>query len=155
MKVHYYQETDSLYIDLSFLTFLPPGRILKTSPSLRTVAPPPVALHPLPEPCGALISSDSFLPQFPVRGSSELTIRRYKPAQKQPCPSGYEPVVVGMAADPEPQYAIVNFHAERSVRQPNADGSETANLLEVERGVVRIALQQSEILIGKLLDRLG
>ncbi len=69
--------------------------------------------------------------------------------------SGDEPVVVGVAADPEPQDAVVNFHAQCPVGQPDAGGSEAANLLEVQRRVLRIAFQESEILIGKFLDRLG
>ena len=60
-----------------------------------------------------------------------------------------------MTADPEPQDAVVNFKAERPVGQPDADGSETANLLEVQRGVLRVAFQQGKIFIGELLDDLG
>ena len=48
-----------------------------------------------------------------------------------------------MTADPEPQDAVVNFKAERPVGQPDADGSETANLLEVQRGVLRVSAGQN------------
>ena len=55
--------------------------------------------------------------------------------------SGDEPVVVGVAADPEPQEAVVNLHAQCSVGQPDANGSETVDLHEVLRGMLRVAFQ--------------
>jgi len=56
--------------------------------------------------------------------------------------SGDESVVVGVGADPEPQDAVVNFHAQRPVGQPDAGGSETTNLLEVQGRMLWVAFQQ-------------
>ncbi len=69
--------------------------------------------------------------------------------------SGHQPVVVGVATDPKPQNTIGNLQSERPVGEANTDGSEAANLLEVERGMLGVAFQESEVLIGTPLDQLG
>jgi hypothetical protein len=47
-----------------------------------------------------------------------------------------------VGADPEPQDAIVNLDAQHPVGQSDAGGSEAANLLEVQRGVLQVAFQE-------------
>jgi hypothetical protein len=55
-----------------------------------------------------------------------------------------EPVVVGMASDPEPMHPAIDRHPERSTVQTHADAvhSFAGNLLELKRGVRGIASQE-------------
>lgn len=49
-------------------------------------------------------------------------------------------VIVGMAADPEPQNAISNDHTQRAVMEANADRPKTPGFFEVQRWMVRVSL---------------
>jgi len=42
-----------------------------------------------------------------------------------------EVIVVGVAADPKPQHAILDADTQGAVRQSDADGSKPANLFEM------------------------
>ena len=59
-------------------------------------------------------------------------------------------VVVGVAADPEPQQAIRDVDSECSIVHPDTHRSVSAGLLEVERRVRRILFQKSKLRIGEL-----
>jgi len=51
-------------------------------------------------------------------------------------------VIIGMAADPEPDAVILTSDAKGAVMEADTRRPETANALEAERGVLRISLQQ-------------
>jgi len=40
-------------------------------------------------------------------------------------------IVVGVAADPKPQHAILNADTQGAIREPDANGPKTANLFEM------------------------
>jgi hypothetical protein len=63
-----------------------------------------------------------------------------------------QPIVVCMAADPEPHEAVRRFDGERAVVTSDPSGPEAPNLLELERGILRILLETLICLIGKLLN---
>ena len=59
-------------------------------------------------------------------------------------------IVVGVAADPEPDEPVWHLHRKRSVVSPDPSGPERADLLEVKRGMPRILLQTCVGLIGEI-----
>ena len=62
-----------------------------------------------------------------------------------------QPIVVCMAADPEPHEAVGRFDRERAVVTSDPSGPEAANLLELKRRMSRILLEMRIRLIGELL----
>ena len=60
----------------------------------------------------------------------------------------YDPVVLGVQSDPEPNDAARRFHTERSVLLSNSHGPVTADLLEMKRWMTRIRLEEFEVLVG-------
>src|SRR5262245_15313360 len=60
-----------------------------------------------------------------------------------------EPIVVCMAADPEPQNAIRGVHRQCAIVRPHACGVKAANAFEMQRRVLRIGLEELELLVGK------
>lgn len=65
-----------------------------------------------------------------------------------------QPIVVGMAANPEPNQTVRCFDGEGAVVSADASGPEPAYLLEVKRWVPWILLQTRVSLIGELPNRL-
>ncbi len=61
-------------------------------------------------------------------------------------------VIVGMRSNPEPQDTALVFHGHRSVVDADTDGPETTGLLEVQRGMTWILVQQRIAPVGKALD---
>jgi hypothetical protein len=62
-------------------------------------------------------------------------------------------VVIGMRADPEPEIAPVYFDGERTIAQADASGPVTADFLELQGRMARIALEKSKIGVGQFSDR--
>ena len=62
-----------------------------------------------------------------------------------------QPIVVCVAAHPEPHEAIRRFDCERAVVTSDSSGPEASNLLELQRGISRILLETLVCLIGELL----
>ena len=60
-----------------------------------------------------------------------------------------------MAADPEPDQVIAVADAESPKMQADAHRPEPAGLLEMQRGMMRVYLQSSEVAVGKIADCLG
>ena len=63
-------------------------------------------------------------------------------------------IVLRMSADPDPDYVIVGFNAKRPAFPPDSHGVESADFLEVQRRMLRIFLEQFEIVISELANRL-
>jgi len=63
---------------------------------------------------------------------------------------GEQPIVVGMAADPEPDEPVGRFGRECAVVSSHSGRPEPADLLEVKRRVPRILFQACIRLIGEL-----
>ena len=61
-------------------------------------------------------------------------------------------VVLGMRPDPKPNDALCCFHTHGAVVNANARRVEPIDLLEVERGMPRIALQLLETAVGEVLN---
>lgn len=59
-----------------------------------------------------------------------------------------------MRADPEPDETAGLLDGERAVAQPNPHGPEPSDLLEVQRGEVRVAFEKFVVAVGKLANRL-
>jgi hypothetical protein len=59
-------------------------------------------------------------------------------------------IVVGMAANPEPDEAVCRFDREGAVVSADASRPEPADFLEVEGGMSRILLQARVRLIGEI-----
>ena len=62
-----------------------------------------------------------------------------------------QPIVVCVAADPEPHEAVSRFDRERAIVTPDPSGPEASNLLELKRGISRILLETLVRLIGECL----
>lgn len=60
-----------------------------------------------------------------------------------------------MVADPEPNRSIHSVYGERAVRDTDARRIEISDLLEVQRRVAGIGLQELEILSRQQLDGAG
>ena len=58
-----------------------------------------------------------------------------------------------MGTDPEPEIAAVDIDGERAIAQTDPDRPVTADLLELQRRVARIALQELIIGVGQLSNR--
>ena len=65
---------------------------------------------------------------------------------------GDEAIVLRMSPDPEPEEPIRRVNRQRAVVRANANRVETLNSLETERGVLRIRLQQRELLVREFTD---
>jgi hypothetical protein len=65
-------------------------------------------------------------------------------------PSADKSIVLVMPADPEPQKITLLLHRKRPMVGTDARGPEAADLLEVERWMPRITLEQHKRSIGKL-----
>jgi len=63
---------------------------------------------------------------------------------------GKQPIVVGMAANPEPDEPVCHFDCESAVASSDPSGPEPADLLEVKCGMPRIMLQAGVRLIGEI-----
>jgi hypothetical protein len=59
-----------------------------------------------------------------------------------------QPIVVGVAANPEPDEPVRRFDRERAVVSADASRPELSHLLEVKRRVPRILLQARVRLVG-------
>lgn len=57
-------------------------------------------------------------------------------------------VVVGMRAYPEPEVTAVHVNGEGSITQADPDGPVTADFLELQRWVARIALEHRVIYVS-------
>lgn len=66
--------------------------------------------------------------------------------------SADELVILGMGADPEPQQTVGSLDRKRAIMQSYPRRPETTNLLEAERRVLMVDLQEFERLVGKLLN---
>ena len=64
-----------------------------------------------------------------------------------------QPIVVCVAAYPEPHEAVARFDRERAVVTSDPRGPEPANFLELKRRISRILLETRVGFIGDLLDR--
>lgn len=58
-------------------------------------------------------------------------------------------VVLGVCTNPDPQYAIFHIHAQGSIAESDANGPIPTDLLEVERRMLGVRLQQREVLVRK------
>ncbi len=65
-----------------------------------------------------------------------------------------EPIVVCVAADPEPEDAIWGIDRQCAIVRAHACGVKAANVFEMQRGVLRIGLEELELLVGKGPDLL-
>lgn len=63
-----------------------------------------------------------------------------------------QPIVVRMAADPEPHEAVRRFDCERSIVTADPSGPEASNLLELKRRIPGILLEVFVGLIGEFLN---
>lgn len=61
--------------------------------------------------------------------------------------SAQQPVVVGVGADPEPKAVIVPPDAERAMMEADTGRPEAADALETKRGMMRVILQEREVLV--------
>lgn len=61
-------------------------------------------------------------------------------------------IVFGVRPDPEPDAVIVPPHAKRAMVEADTGRPQAADTLEAKRGMVRIGLQQREILVGQPPD---
>jgi len=66
-----------------------------------------------------------------------------------------ELIVFGMASDPEPKQPSFYFNRKSAIMKANSDGPVFANLLEVERRVRRVSLEQFIACISQVLNPLG
>lgn len=57
-----------------------------------------------------------------------------------------------MGSDPNPNVPVIILHRERPMASSDPGGPEFANLLETERWMPRVLLEQFEILARELLD---
>lgn len=71
-----------------------------------------------------------------------------------PPPSSDQLIIFCMGADPEPEQALVDFHSEGAVSQPNADRAIGTNLFKMQRGVGGVHFQKIEVLVGKFANQL-
>ena len=72
--------------------------------------------------------------------------------------SRQELIVLGVGADPEPDDPFRFFDGQRTIVNSDTHGPQMfcpADSLELQRGVMRVALQESEVLVGQLLDFFG
>jgi hypothetical protein len=60
-----------------------------------------------------------------------------------------------VSADPNPEDAVCHVDTERTVSQPNTNRPLFSNLLEAERWVARIVLQNLVVAASKYLDFRG
>jgi len=60
-------------------------------------------------------------------------------------------VIFGVRPDPEPEQAVIVFGGQRTIAAPDTSGPEAANFLEIQRRMIRVALQKLKILVGQLL----
>jgi hypothetical protein len=61
-----------------------------------------------------------------------------------------QPIVVGMAANPEPDESVWRFDREGAVVSSNPSRPEAADLLEVKRGMPGVLFQARVRLIGEI-----
>lgn len=66
-----------------------------------------------------------------------------------------DPVVLRVWTNPEPQRAVRCGHADRAIVQPDTHRPEPSDLLEMQRWMPSIGLQQRVILVCQLPDFLG
>lgn len=69
------------------------------------------------------------------------------------CSTANQPIVVSVAADPEPDEFIIRRHAESAVPTAHPYGPESAHLLQVKRGVRRVGLEKLKVLVGRSANR--
>ena len=60
-----------------------------------------------------------------------------------------------MRAGPKPEQAVWHFDGECAVMQADTRGPEAVDLLEVERGVLRVCFEKGERLVGEPLNLSG
>ena len=64
-------------------------------------------------------------------------------------------IVIGVASDPEPDYALGFVHSERAITDANPDRPKLlvfANLFELKGSVRRVYFEKLKILISELLN---
>jgi hypothetical protein len=95
---------------------------------------------------------DRLLSQLYVRGYTGSTdLAPYSEAPTSSIRlSAEKAIVVGMAADPEPDESVAGFHGQRSVVGSDSRRPEPANSLEVKCGMSRILFQVRVGLIGEI-----
>ena len=66
--------------------------------------------------------------------------------------SADKPVVRPVSTDPEPNKPVRCFHGHRAIAQPDANRPVAADLLEMQRRMIGIGLQQFECPVGQIPD---
>ena len=67
-------------------------------------------------------------------------------------PTADDPVVGRMAANPEPEQPVIDFDGQRTMSPSNSRRPESVQLLEVQRWMSGVSLQQVEACIGVLAN---
>ena len=62
-------------------------------------------------------------------------------------------IVVGMRSDPEPEATSIDVDRKGAIAQSDSDGPETADPLELQRRMPRIAFEKRISGVGKLSNR--
>ena len=66
--------------------------------------------------------------------------------------SAYHRVIFGMCSYPEPEEPVGFFYGKSAAGQSHADRAVFADLLELQRGMIRIGFEKLKILVGQLLN---
>jgi hypothetical protein len=90
---------------------------------------------------------------LPRRQSCRRTVRQEGGARTQPAALPDQPVVLGVASNPEPKHPIGNFDANCPMVQSDSGRPERTNSLEVERWIPRVCFQLGECSVCQLLNR--
>lgn len=64
----------------------------------------------------------------------------------------YQPVVLRVGPDPEPDQPLGRLGGERPMAEPDAGRPEASDLLDVQRRVRGVVLEKGEDLVGELLN---
>ena len=61
-------------------------------------------------------------------------------------------VIIRVRADPEPEQSVFGFDRQRAVPQADADGPVAPDLLQLQRGMARVFLEERVIFVGSSAD---
>ena len=60
-----------------------------------------------------------------------------------------------MGVDPKPEDSVRGLHRDSAIMQPHTNRPEATDFLEIQRGVLRVGLQQFKCFIGLFTDGNG
>jgi len=87
-----------------------------------------------------------------VKPNRDFLAERYDLFRRASWISAEQPIVFGVAPDPEPDESVVDLDRERAVAAPYPRRPDVSRLLEPKGRVPRILLEPIESLVGESLD---